>query len=189
MLLNILWCIRMDQSWSTKWYWGSRKIQVCQSSRNTLEYVLYLTLFWSADNVWCLLIRVRVLHTSPNAIKGLRLVHFDGRHWFWGASSKYGFHCFNDLQPFKQCPDFEYRFFSHCQNWESIHWFCTNIILDFDLMKIDLSCMCQVYSLCFDYSLCEFTIKTLLSPWISYYLLFFSIPYFSRNGSIYSELV
>ena len=69
----------------------------------------------SANNVWCLQIRVKALHTPVNAIKKLRLVHYDGKRWYWGASGKYGFHCFNALQPSKKCPDFEYRLFSKCR--------------------------------------------------------------------------
>ena len=71
-------------------------------------------MFLSSPNVWCLQIRVKESHESWYKLKQLKLVHRNGKRWFWGASSRYGFHCFNCLQPSGRCPDFEYRLFSNC---------------------------------------------------------------------------
>ena len=70
-----------------------------------------------AENVICLEIRVKMLHTPSFKIRDLKLIHYnsDDRKWYWSASSKYGFHCFNGLQPSGRCPDFEYRQFSNCR--------------------------------------------------------------------------
>lgn len=66
-----------------------------------------------AENVICLEIRVKMLHIRLPSfdIRELKLVHYnsDDRKWYWSASNKYGFHCFNALQPSGRCPDFEYN--------------------------------------------------------------------------------
>ena len=69
-----------------------------------------------AENVICLAIRVKMLHIPSFDIRELKLIHYniDDRKWLWSASSKYGFLCFNALQPSGRCPDFEYRLFSNC---------------------------------------------------------------------------
>ena len=46
----------------------------------------------------------------------LRLVYQDRLGiWKWGASRKYGFHCFHQLQNGRKCANLEYRLFKDCR--------------------------------------------------------------------------
>ena len=84
-----------------------------------MVFYLCINLF-SVRDANCLQIRTKSEHRYYTGYKEfppeekLLLVHKNGFKWYWGPSARYGFHCFNELQPSKQCPDFEYRLFTNC---------------------------------------------------------------------------
>ena len=70
---------------------------------------------FSNDAVQCLEIRTREEHKYSEAMK-VKLVHYNARRqrYYWGASERYGFHCFHDFEENGRCDDFEYRIFTDC---------------------------------------------------------------------------
>ena len=68
------------------------------------------------DEVDCLEIRSKKTHASINPNK-IKLVHLNAaQKWIWGASRKFGFHCFYGLQEKGEtCHDYQFRVFKNCK--------------------------------------------------------------------------
>ena len=71
------------------------------------------TVYFSNPAAQCLQIRTRSFHMS-SATMSVKLVHYNGDNYAWGASERFGFHCFHHFEGNGRCDDFEYRIFTNC---------------------------------------------------------------------------